>query len=149
MVKKSTVSKRGSERGKNKNAVIKPSIRQDKEILMRFCWGFGTSERDRYYYYVSLLLIETSMHLQDLLMLTIKQAESKKFKNTYPDSDPVIIAWLKTYSKTRNCCYLLAKRCRKSYTYFFRQMMRKSGKVYACRRIVPVFKRGCCFAVTT
>jgi hypothetical protein len=142
MTAKRTGTEKGHQGRESEQKISCSIIRQDKEILMRFCWGFGTSERDRYYYYVSLLLIETGMHLQDLLRLTIKQAESIKFRNDYPAIDPEIINWLRKYSRKRNCCYLLAKRCRKSYTYFFRQIMRKSGKVCACRRIVPALKRG-------
>ena len=139
-MKKKRLGSRG-ERGK-----LKAKARQariiDKKLLMRFCWGFERSERDRYYYYVSLLLIETGMHLQDLLKMTIKQAKKQAFIKQYPQIDIWVINWLGRYAEKRNCCFLLAKRCRKSYTYFFRKKMSKSGKVAVLKRIVPLLKRG-------
>ncbi|MDP8287968.1 MAG: hypothetical protein RAP03_14960 [Candidatus Electryonea clarkiae] len=130
----------GEKRVKAKELFRQPVI-SDKELVMRFCWGFGRSERDRYYYYVSLLLIETGMHLQDLLKVTITHVKNRAFINQYPHLDSRLINWLMRYSEKRNCCYLLAKRCRKSYTYFFKKMMRRSGKVAALRRIVPLLKK--------
>jgi len=143
MKRQITVSKGGGEISKDKRPkeLFRPPEISDKECLMRFCWGFNRSERDRYYFYVSLLLIETEMDLKDLLKVTLKQIENKTFTNEYPLTNPTVIKWLCRYSESKKCSFLLAKRSRQSYTYFFRKMMRKSGKVLAQRRIIPLLKR--------
>jgi len=143
MKRQITVSKGGGEKSKDKRPkeLFSQQAISDKEFLMRFCWGFGISERDRYYYSVSLLLIETGMHLQDLLKVTLKQIENKTFTNEYPLANRTVIKWLCRYSESKKCNFLLAKRSRQSYTYYFQKMMRKSGKVLALRRIVPLLKK--------
>jgi hypothetical protein len=114
--------------------------RQEKEIIARLCWSFDKTEKDRYYYYVTLLLIWTGTALKDLLQITVRQAESVSFQKRYPLIDSFVISRLKRISENKNCSFLLSVRCRKSYIYYFRKLIRKSGMKKCTKRIVPVLK---------
>ena len=115
-------------------------LRQDKEFLAWFFWGFGSTEKEKYYFYVSLLLIETGMDLQDLLQVTIKEAESKRFKTQFPQLDPYLITRLTKIAEKKKCQFLLSARCRKSYIYFFRKILRR-GRGEKDMRVIPRLKK--------
>ncbi len=115
-------------------------LRQDKEFLAWFFWGFGRTEKEKYYFYVSLLLIETGMDLQDLLQLTIKEAESQRFKARFPQLDLYLINQLKKRAEKKKCQFLLSARCRKSYIYFFRKILRR-GRGEKDMRVIPRLKK--------
>lgn len=115
--------------------------RSDKEFLARYYWAFESNERERYYHYVNLILICTSIHLKDLLLIKWIDLDTESFCKQYPDLDPLVVNWLKRRSISRHCEYLLYKRSPNSYSYHNHKLRSKGCRKNERRSVIPMLKR--------